>query len=210
MGKHHIRNSRLRGTARLAILAGAVAATAALPAVPALAQTLQVPGVGAVEIPDVPQPVKDQLASPQAQDLLNQVPQPYQDQARDVVGQIVPPPPSAAGLRALQAAESQIGTPYVWGGSEPGGFDCSGLVQWSYEQEGVGLPRTSQEQGYVGTPVPLDQARPGDVVIYNGGSHTGIYAGDGQVVHAPSSGQNVTYAPVDQMPIDGIRRPVDA
>ncbi|MFC9897453.1 C40 family peptidase [Nocardia sp. NPDC127579] len=192
---------------RAAVIAGAVLGAAALPAVPAFAQTLHIPGVGPIDIPDLPQPVKDQLAAPQTQDLLNQVPQPYQGQARDVVGQIVPPPASPAGLRALQAAESQIGTPYVWGGSEPGGFDCSGLVQWSYEQEGVGLPRTSQEQENIGTAVSLEAAQPGDVVIYNGGTHTGIYAGDGQIVHAPSSGQSVTYAPVDQMPIEDIRRP---
>ncbi|MEU8901527.1 NlpC/P60 family protein [Nocardia sp. NPDC048505] len=210
MGKHHFRGTRLRGTARAAVVAGAIAGCAALPAVPALAQTIQVPGVGAVEIPEVPQPVQEQLTSPQAQGLLAQVPEPWQGQAREVIDQVTPPPASSVGLRALQAAESQIGTPYVWGGTQPGGFDCSGLVQWSYGQEGVGMPRTSQEQEYVGTPVDLADARPGDVVVYNGGTHTAIYAGDGQVVHAPSSGQNVTYAPVDQMPIDGIRRPVDA
>ncbi|WP_194819689.1 C40 family peptidase [Nocardia sp. XZ_19_385] len=195
---------------RAAVIAGAIVGSAALPAIPALAQTIQVPGFGAVEIPDVPQPIKDQITSPQAQDLLNQVPQPYQDQARDVVGQIAPAPSASRGLRALQAAESQIGTPYVWGGSQPGGFDCSGLVQWSYGQEGVDMPRTSEQQENVGTPVALEDAQPGDVVIYNGGSHTALYAGNGQVVHAPSSGQDVTYAPVDQMPIDSIRRPVEA
>ncbi|MEV6275327.1 NlpC/P60 family protein [Nocardia sp. NPDC051832] len=210
MAKHHVRGSRLRGSARIAVIAGAIVGSAALPAVPALAQTIQVPGVGAVEIPDVPQPIKDQIAAPQTQDLLNQVPQPYQDQARDLANQIAPPPSAAIGLRALQAAESQIGTPYVWGGSQPGGFDCSGLLQWSYEQEGVDLPRTSEQQQNVGTPVALEDAQPGDLVIYNGGSHAAIYAGGGQVVHAPASGQDVTYAPVDQMPIDSIRRPVEA
>ncbi|MBM9622050.1 NlpC/P60 family protein [Streptomyces zhihengii] len=110
---------------------------------------------------------------------------------------------SAAAL----AARGAVGRPYVWGANGPSGFDCSGLVQWSYAQAGVGLPRTSQAQANAGRRVPLSEARPGDIVTYRGdASHVGMYMGNGQVVHAPYPGASVRYDPVGMMPIHAVTR----
>ncbi|MDX3527936.1 NlpC/P60 family protein [Streptomyces sp. ID05-39B] len=109
---------------------------------------------------------------------------------------------------ALAAARSALGRPYVWGANGPTGFDCSGLVQWSYAQAGVGLPRTSQAQAHAGRRVPLSQARPGDIVTYRSdASHVGMYAGNGQVIHAPYPGAPVRYDPVGMMPVSSVTRP---
>ncbi|GGT64008.1 C40 family peptidase [Streptomyces purpureus] len=111
------------------------------------------------------------------------------------------PAASARGLAALMAARQAIGKPYVWGSTGPSGFDCSGLMVWSYRQAGVGLPRTSQAQRYAGRQVPLSEARPGDLVTYRSdASHVGMYAGNGQVIHAPYPGAAVRYDPVGMMP----------
>ncbi|MFF7749843.1 NlpC/P60 family protein [Streptomyces sp. NPDC007971] len=109
---------------------------------------------------------------------------------------------------AVAAALSALGRPYVWGASGPSGFDCSGLMQWSYARAGVQLPRTSQEQRYAGRQIPLSQARPGDLVVYRSdASHVGMYVGNGQVVHAPYPGAPVRYDPVGMMPIASVTRP---
>ncbi|MBM7438486.1 C40 family peptidase [Streptomyces sp. HB132] len=116
-------------------------------------------------------------------------------------------PGSARGLAALMAARQALGRPYVWGANGPAGFDCSGLMQWAYAQAGVGLPRTSQAQRYAGRMVPLSQARPGDLVAYRAdASHIGMYAGDGQVIHAPHPGAPVRYDPVGMMPVSSVTR----
>ncbi|MDF6021600.1 C40 family peptidase [Streptomyces sp. JH34] len=116
-------------------------------------------------------------------------------------------PGSARGLAALDAARQALGRPYVWGASGPAGFDCSGLMQWAYAQAGVALPRTSQDQRYAGRVVPLSQARPGDLVAYRAdASHIGMYAGDGQVIHAPYPGAPVRYDPVGMMPVSSVTR----
>ncbi|GAA2642467.1 NlpC/P60 family protein [Streptomyces vastus] len=117
-------------------------------------------------------------------------------------------PPSARAAAAVAAARSAVGRPYVWGANGPTGFDCSGLMQWSYAQAGVGLPRTSQAQAYAGRRVPLSQAQPGDLVTYRSdASHIGMYMGNGQVVHAPHPGAPVRYDPVGMMPISSVTRP---
>ncbi|WP_320778554.1 NlpC/P60 family protein [Streptomyces sp. CRN 30] len=116
--------------------------------------------------------------------------------------------PSGRAAAALAAARSAVGRPYVWGANGPSGFDCSGLTQWSYAQAGVGLPRTSQAQAGAGQRVSLDQARPGDLVAYRGdASHIGMYAGNGQVIHAPYPGAAVRYDPVGMMPVSAVTRP---
>ncbi|MEV6107627.1 NlpC/P60 family protein [Streptomyces sp. NPDC051940] len=117
-------------------------------------------------------------------------------------------PSSSRAAMAVAAARRAVGTPYVWGGTGGGGFDCSGLTQWAYREAGVSLPRTSQGQRYAGRRVPLGQARPGDLVTYRGdASHVGMYMGNGQVVHAPYPGASVRYDPVDMMPIASVTRP---
>ncbi|MEV6618624.1 NlpC/P60 family protein [Streptomyces sp. NPDC051051] len=115
---------------------------------------------------------------------------------------------SGRAAAALAAARSALGRPYVWGANGPTGFDCSGLVQWSYARAGVSLPRTSQAQAHAGRRVPLSQARPGDIVTYRSdASHVGMYAGNGQVIHAPYPGAPVRYDPVGMMPVSSVTRP---
>lgn len=95
----------------------------------------------------------------------------------------------AAGKKLVNKAKSAIGTPYVYGGSTPGGFDCSGLVKWAYNSVGVNLPRTAREQASVGKKVNnIKDMRAGDIVAFRHpkrGYHTGIYVGDGKFVHSP-------------------------
>ncbi|MFD9612661.1 NlpC/P60 family protein [Streptomyces sp. NPDC059083] len=114
------------------------------------------------------------------------------------------PPLAALGpsraAAAVLAARSAIGRPYVWGATGPSAFDCSGLMVWSYRQAGISLPRTSSAQRHAGRQVPLSQAQPGDLVTYRGdASHVAIYAGNGQVIHAPYPGARVRYDPVNMM-----------
>ncbi|AYN43882.1 hypothetical protein D9753_26010 [Streptomyces dangxiongensis] len=109
---------------------------------------------------------------------------------------------------ALAAARSALGRPYVWGANGPTGFDCSGLMQWSYAHAGIHLPRTSQGQRFAGRQVPLSQARPGDLVVYRSdASHVAMYVGNGQVIHAPYPGAPVRYDPVGMMPVSSVTRP---
>ncbi|MGI5454120.1 NlpC/P60 family protein [Streptomyces sp. CA-249302] len=116
-------------------------------------------------------------------------------------------PPDARAGAAIAAARSALGKPYVWGATGPSGFDCSGLMQWSYAQAGVHLPRTSQEQRYAGHQVPLSQAQPGDLVVYRSdASHVAMYVGNGQVIHAPYPGAPVRYDPVNMMPVSSVTR----
>ncbi|CAM5386587.1 hypothetical protein GCM10010329_13150 [Streptomyces spiroverticillatus] len=116
-------------------------------------------------------------------------------------------PASSRAAAAVLAARGAVGKPYVWGANGPSGFDCSGLMQWSYGQAGVSLPRTSQAQRYAGRQVSLDQAQPGDLVAYrDDASHIGMYMGNGQVVHAPYPGAPVRYDPVGMMPISSVTR----
>ncbi|MFE0462926.1 NlpC/P60 family protein [Kitasatospora sp. NPDC058965] len=121
--------------------------------------------------------------------------------------------PQASGQAgaAVQAALSRLGDPYKWAATGPNMFDCSGLMQWSYAQAGIALPRTSQEQASVGTAVPgLAQAQPGDLVIYNSvdgyEGHVGMYLGNGEVVHAPHANAVVRIMQADALPIATIRR----
>ncbi|WP_459184477.1 C40 family peptidase [Streptomyces sp.] len=117
-------------------------------------------------------------------------------------------PASGRAAMAVAAARSAVGSPYAWGSTGPGAFDCSGLMVWSYRHAGIALPRTSQAQMHAGQQVPLDQARPGDLIIYRGdASHVGMYVGGGQVVHAPYPGARVRYDPVGMMPISAVTRP---
>lgn len=128
----------------------------------------------------------------------------------------LPGAPMPSGSTVAASAEQYLGVPYVWGGSSPQGFDCSGLVQYVYGQFGIGLPRTTLEQVNSGTAVPnLSQALPGDLVFFPGADgtasapgHVGIYLGNGQMIAAPETGENVRIQPVGD-PV-AIRRIVPA
>jgi cell wall-associated NlpC family hydrolase len=102
---------------------------------------------------------------------------------------VIAPPSTYGG--AASAALSELGTPYVWAGSAPGGFDCSGLVMWAFAQVGVSLPHSSYAQYGYGVPVSRDQLQAGDLVFFDGLGHVGIYIGGDQFVHAPHSGDVV-------------------
>jgi len=112
--------------------------------------------------------------------------------------------PVAVSGGSLQAvvdrALAQRGKPYVWAASGPGSFDCSGLVQYAFQAAGISLPHSSRMQSQMGTPVSRAEARAGDLVaFYSPVSHIGIYLGNGQMVHAPTSGDVVKIASVDNM-----------
>ncbi|HXA54022.1 MAG TPA: NlpC/P60 family protein, partial [Solirubrobacteraceae bacterium] len=99
---------------------------------------------------------------------------------------------------AYEIAKSELGVPYLWGGTSPKtGFDCSGLVQYAYGRAGIHIPRVAAEQFDVGTPVGLHQLREGDLVFFKEPNgyihHVGIYVGDYKFIQAPCTGQNVDY-----------------
>ena len=99
---------------------------------------------------------------------------------------------SASASAILATAKTYLGVPYVWGGSTPSGFDCSGYVQYVFAKHGISLPRTSKQQWSVGTAVSKSNLVPGDLVFFantytSGISHLGIYMGGGQFIHASSS-----------------------
>jgi hypothetical protein len=106
----------------------------------------------------------------------------------------------------VHAALGQLGTPYRWGGASPGGFDCSGLVVWSYSRIGVRLPHSTSSLIRLGRSVRRSAIRPGDLVFTRGGGHVGIYIGRGLVEAAPHSGARVDREPLSSWWIDAIRR----
>ncbi|GLX50385.1 hypothetical protein Shyhy01_33350 [Streptomyces hygroscopicus subsp. hygroscopicus] len=99
---------------------------------------------------------------------------------------------------AFSAARSQIGKPYVYGATGPSSYDCSGLTSWAYAQAGVSIPRTSEAQANTGTRLTRSQLQVGDLVFFfNDLHHVGLYAGNGQVLHAPRTGTVVRYESMD-------------
>jgi cell wall-associated NlpC family hydrolase len=104
-------------------------------------------------------------------------------------GSTVAPPNVHGGVVGI--AMQYLGVPYVWGGSSPRGFDCSGLVSYVFGQIGISLPHSSYAQFGMGTPVSISQLQPGDLVFFTGASHVGIYIGGGQFIHAPHTGDVV-------------------
>jgi cell wall-associated NlpC family hydrolase len=110
-------------------------------------------------------------------------------------GVSVAPPARFGG--AVGVAMQYLGTPYVWGGSSPGGFDCSGFVMYVYSQIGVYLPHHAADQYNYGTPVSRDELEPGDLVFFDGLGHVGIYIGGGQFVHSPHTGDVVKISSLD-------------
>jgi peptidoglycan DL-endopeptidase CwlO len=105
---------------------------------------------------------------------------------------------NSVGTKALNAALSRRGDPYIWGAAGPSEFDCSGLVMWAYEQEGIHLDHYTGDQWTEGQHVSRDQLQPGDLVFFYADiSHVGLYLGDGLMVDAPSFGQDVMVQKID-------------
>ncbi len=100
-----------------------------------------------------------------------------------------------SGPAAVKLAQTFLGVPYVWGGTSPSGFDCSGLVQYVYAKQGVKLPRVAEDQAKVGTPIAPEQLQPGDAVFFADRTgyihHEGMYVGGGYFIHAPRTGDVV-------------------
>jgi len=124
-------------------------------------------------------------------------------------------PVTGSGDAVVAAAMTQLGVPYVWGGASPAtGFDCSGLVQWSYAQIGVAVSRTTFAQVNMGQSVALSDLRPGDLVFSRSVQgdqaidlgHVAIYAGGGRLIVAPHTGDVVSLRPLDPAAVQAIRR----
>jgi cell wall-associated NlpC family hydrolase len=113
------------------------------------------------------------------------------------------PPVSYSGPTSTQAdqavafAYAQIGKPYVWGATGPDAYDCSGLVQAAWAAAGVSIPRTTYEQWATLPHIPLADLQPGDLIIYDGEGHVGMYVGNGYIIDAPSTGLDVERIPMD-------------
>ena len=100
-----------------------------------------------------------------------------------------PPPSNYGGVVGF--AMSFLGTPYVWGGASPSGFDCSGFTMYVYAHFGVSLPHNAAAQFGYGSPVPRGDLQPGDLVFFDGLGHVGIYVGGGSFIHSPHTGDVV-------------------
>jgi cell wall-associated NlpC family hydrolase len=111
---------------------------------------------------------------------------------------------TASESAVVNEAQKYLGVPYLWGGTDPSkGLDCSGFTQLVYGNLGIDLPRVSSQQATAGRPVAsIDDARPGDLLFFDyskqraGVDHVGIYIGNGKMIHAPTSGENVKIASV--------------
>jgi peptidoglycan DL-endopeptidase CwlO len=169
----------------------------------ALADPGQVPA--GVQLPGAPVPEGTPPGAPPGE-----APPPGEGQPPGGLPGFLPPGPGGGGDRAavVQAALTQIGTPYAWGGAAPGGFDCSGLVMWAFQQAGIALPHSSQAMAQGGQPVALSDLQPGDVLtFYSDASHAGLYIGDGMMVHSSTYGVPVRVVPMNSSgPIYDARR----
>ena len=112
--------------------------------------------------------------------------------------------PQTAIESMLKAAMSRRGMPYVWGAAGPRSFDCSGLVQWSFAQAGIVMPRVAADQALTGPSVPVSELQPGDLLFYHTDptdptyiSHVAVYLGNGWMIQAPETGMDVEVVPAD-------------
>jgi cell wall-associated NlpC family hydrolase len=132
-------------------------------------------------------------AARQAQDTVTSSPA-----ANSPSGTATIPGVSPAAAAAVQAAESRVGDPYVWGAAGPGVFDCSGLVMWAYAQAGVYLPHYSGSQYDDTVQIPMSDLEPGDLVFpADPGEHVAMYIGNGEIVQAPYTGADVQIIPLN-------------
>ena len=139
--------------------------------------------------------VRSEIAQLQASQLASQRAALRQARMGDVASQLTSGyvgnlPPERYGA-SVGIAERYLGTPYVWGGASPSGFDCSGLVMYVYAQLGISLPHYTGSQWSVTQPISQSSAGPGDLVFFAGLGHVGIYIGNNEFIHAPHTGASV-------------------
>ena len=96
------------------------------------------------------------------------------------------------GAQIVEYSKNFIGVPYVWGGTTPNGFDCSGFVQYVFRQFGISLPRTTYSQVAMGRSVSRSELQPGDLVFFRSAGHVGIYVGNEMYIHAPQTGRTIS------------------
>nr|WP_212763371.1 C40 family peptidase [Gordonia araii] len=154
---------------------------------PAPEAKVQVPNVGTFAIPGISQ---------------NQIPKDFQPNGKAAPG----PERHSVADKAVVNAKSKIGSPYSYGSAGPNAFDCSGLVYWSYKNAGKTVPRDSYGQMSGGKAVAYKDAKPGDILIFNGGSHSGIYVGNGEFVHSQTYGVPVNKQKVKTWALTSVRR----
>jgi peptidoglycan DL-endopeptidase CwlO len=118
------------------------------------------------------------------------------------------PPATGRAATAIAFAKSKLGMWYQWGGTGNPSYDCSGLTQAAWAAAGVSLGRTTYDQVTDGHAVPavLADLQPGDLIFYNNNEHMAIYLGNSVVIHAPTTGEQISYAPWNMLPIDAVRR----
>ncbi|MCF4123651.1 C40 family peptidase [Antribacter sp. KLBMP9083] len=187
-------SSRILSTVDLgALTEEASQALAAAPVVSVSADARFTVESSAVVVTPPPAPEPEPVAEPAA--AVEQAEETTQTVAAEPAEEVAVPA-SAAGSTVVAVAMQYLGAPYLWGGSTPAGFDCSGFTSYVYAQVGIDLPRTSSEQRYAGTVVSRAEAQPGDLIWSPG--HIAIYAGDGMQIEAPVPGETVRYGEIWQ------------
>ncbi|WP_026925104.1 C40 family peptidase [Glycomyces arizonensis] len=135
------------------------------------------------------------------------------DELEVLLDQVTPDPPTYdnpdynGDSAVVDFAYAQLGEPYSYGADGPGSWDCSGLVQGAWGNAGVSLSHNVEMQWNETVRISYEQLEPGDIVFYSGLGHDGIYIGDGQIIHAPHTGDVVRIADMDIMSIAGYGRP---
>jgi cell wall-associated NlpC family hydrolase len=116
-----------------------------------------------------------------------------------------PAHPAFSLAAVYQTALQYVGTPYVFGGATPAGFDCSGFVMYVYAQYGISLAHSVSAESAAGTTISQADAQPGDIVVLNNGSHDGFYAGNGMIMDAPKPGGHISVRPIWDQPHHFVR-----
>lgn len=114
---------------------------------------------------------------------------------------------SESAKNVIEEGEKYLGVPYVWGGTTPNGFDCSGLMQYVYAKYGIALPRVAEDQQRAGIQIPITQMKPGDLIFFGyPAHHVAMYIGNGQYLHAPHTGDVVKISPLNPSSVSSVSR----
>ncbi len=204
MAKHRLEQPARTGKlAKSALIAGSLSiGSLGVAAGAAEAAPVTIPNVGTFEIPgisekQIPKELRElqKTVTPKSHGKITQ------HGPRSILA-----PRQTTCEKAVRYAATKIGSPYSYGAAGPSAFDCSGLVYWSYQQAGKTIPRDSYGQLGGGQAVNYADAKPGDVLIFNGGGHAGIYEGHGIFIHSSTYGVPVQRAHVKQWDLVGVRR----